>query len=237
LPDDVLPTDLDRGIRKELDSLPMAAAEDVARHLVMAGRVMDDDPQTALLHARAARRRAGRVAAVREAVGIAAYLCGEWTEALSELRAVRRMTGANEVVPMLADCERALGRPERALDLLAGVTGTIANDLAIELLLVQAGARSDLGQDAAALALLRGPAEKAKGKGSHVARLRYAYADILLDGGDTAGAAVWFARALDADVDSVTDAAERVEDLLGVVYEDLDEGEDEESVEGESPSA
>ena len=87
----------------------MAAAEDVARHLVMAGRVMDDDPQTALLHARAARRRAGRIAAVREAVGIAAYLCEEWTEALSELRAVRRMTGANEVVPMLADCERALG--------------------------------------------------------------------------------------------------------------------------------
>ena len=118
------------------------------------------------------------------------------------------------------------------------MTGTISNELAIELLLVQAGARSDLGQDAAALALLRGPAEKAKGKGSHVARLRYAYADILLDSGDTAGAAAWFARALDADVDSVTDASERVEDLLGVVYEDLDEGEEEtdESLESGSTS-
>lgn len=193
----------------------------------MTAQLLDDDPVAALAHARAARRRAGRVAAVREAVGIAAYAAGEWTEALSELRAVRRMTGADEIVPMLADCERALGRPERALDVIATVTGKVPAELAVELLLVQAGARADLGQQAAAVAMLRGPAERAKGKGLHVARLRYAFADALLDAGDTAGAATWFARAADADTESATDAFERLEDLMGVVYEDIEEIDDE----------
>jgi tetratricopeptide (TPR) repeat protein len=218
----VTAADLDRGIRRELESLPVAAADDVARHLVAAGRFADSDPERALAHARAAKRRAGRIAAVREAVGIAAYLCGEWAEALSELRAVRRMTGAPEVVPMMADCERGLGRPERALELLDDLDGVagVPADVQVEALLVRAGARRDLGQTDAALALLRQPATTSRGRSVPVARVRYAYAEALLAAGDDAGAREWFTKALEADPEGATDAAEQLDALLGVEFSD-----------------
>ena len=96
-------------------SLSKDTADLVARHLIMAGRLMDTDVPQALAHARAARALAGRVGAVREANGLVAYLAGEWTEALSELRTARRLTGEPDHLPVMADCERALGRPDRAL--------------------------------------------------------------------------------------------------------------------------
>ena len=76
-----------------------ATADVVARHLVAAGELLDEDPEAALAHARAARARSGRIAAVREAVGIAAYHCGDWAQALAELRAARRMGSKS---PLLA---------------------------------------------------------------------------------------------------------------------------------------
>ncbi|MDD4866020.1 MAG: tetratricopeptide repeat protein, partial [Mycobacterium sp.] len=72
-------------VRRELSTLDRATADAVARHLVAAGELLDEDPEAALGHARAARARASRIAAVREAVGIAAYCCGDWAQALSEL--------------------------------------------------------------------------------------------------------------------------------------------------------
>src|SRR5690606_10552194 len=110
-------TELDIDVRKELRSLPKPTAELVGKHLVAAGRLIDTDPEAALAHARYVKTKASRIPVVREAVGLAAYHAGEWAEALSELRAVRRMTNSNLHVAVLADLERALGRPERALDL------------------------------------------------------------------------------------------------------------------------
>ena len=55
-----------------------STADTVARHLVAAGELIDEDPEAALAHAQAARARSGRIAAVREAVGVAAYHCGDW---------------------------------------------------------------------------------------------------------------------------------------------------------------
>ena len=78
-------------VRGELTTLDRSTADFVARHLVAAGQLIDDDPQAALEHARAARARAARIPAVREAVGIAAYRCGDWAQALAELRAARRI--------------------------------------------------------------------------------------------------------------------------------------------------
>lgn len=230
--------DLDRAIRRELESLPIGAAEDVARHLVASGRFADEDPVRALAHARAAKRRAGRVAAVREAVAIAAYLAGEWAEALTEFRAVRRMTGSVEVMPLMADCERGLGRPERALEILDELDGVrgVPQEVQIEALLVRAGARSDLGQPEAALALLRRPAESSRGQSSPVARVRYAYAQTLLAVGEVEKARVWFQRALDADTHGVTDAAERVDELDGIDVCDLDSDQDSDADSGHPPT-
>ena len=117
LPEDVTGRELDRSVRDELSSLARINADIVARHLVMAGRLVDEDPELAYEHARAAQARAGRVGAVREAAGLAAYATGRFAEALSELRAARRITGDDTLLPVLADCERGLGRPERALAL------------------------------------------------------------------------------------------------------------------------
>ncbi len=80
MPVDVEAKELAPDVRRELVTLDKATADFVARHLVMAGKLLDEDPETALAHARAARNRAGRIAVVREAVGIAAYYCGDWAQ-------------------------------------------------------------------------------------------------------------------------------------------------------------
>lgn len=104
-------------IRAELLTLDKSTADTVARHLVAAGELMDSDPEAALAHAQAARTRSGRLAVIREAVGIAAYHCGDWAQALAEFRAARRMGSKSQLLPLIADCERGVGRPERAIEL------------------------------------------------------------------------------------------------------------------------
>ena len=211
IPDDVTPDDLDRSIRAELRALPEHRAESVARHLVMAGLLIDDDPDTAYLHAQAARGGAGRVAAVREAIGLTAYRTGRYAEALAELRAARRMNGAPDHLPVMADAERGLGRPERALALANDPdVKQLDKESAVELRIVLAGARRDLGQHAAAVGLLEGPDLDPPQIEPWTVRLWYAYADALLAAGRTDDARSYFAAAADADLDDETDAAERV---------------------------
>jgi len=187
---------------------------------------VEEDPARAYRHALAARRLAARVGLVREASGIAAYRAGEWAEALTELRAARRLTGRGSYLPLMADSERALGRLDRALEL---VTGPESRDL-------------DQGLPEAAVAVLQIP-ELTNGRaGPESARLFYAYADALLDAGREDEARDWFGRAAAADTDGTTDAAERFEELDSVVFDylaDQEDGEDpangEDLADGEDP--
>jgi len=224
LADDISAADLHADVRAELLALARPVAETVARHLVATGRMIDDDPAEALAHALAARRLASRIAAVREAVGLAAYHAGEWQTAIAELRTYHRMSGRQTHLAVLADCERALGRPERAIDIFRGADrDTLDRAGAIELLIVAAGARADLGQHGAAVAMLQvrelagDPAEPWAG------RLRYAYADALLAAGRRDEAREWFARAVEADESGGTDAVERLLELDGVVLDTDDD--------------
>jgi len=224
VPDEITPADLDREIRAELRGLPKPQFETVARHLVAAGRLVDEDPEQALAHALAARRVAARIAAVREAVGIAAYHAGQWQTAMSELRTYHRISGRLSHLAVVADCERALGRPERAIDLYRTADSSrLTRAEAIELLIVAAGARRDLGQRDAAVAMLQVPELTADEAAPWVARLRYAYADMLLAAGRTAEAREWFVRAAAADAEDATDAAERALELDGVTLEEVEE--------------
>jgi tetratricopeptide (TPR) repeat protein len=201
-------------IRGELTTLDRVTADLVARHLVAAGELLDEDPEGALAHARAARARSGRIAAVREAVGIAAYHCGDWAQALAELRAARRMGSKSPLLPLIADCERGVGRPERAIELARGPEAAqLTGDEADELRIVVAGARSDLGQHEQALAILSTPPIDPKRTGTTAARLSYVYAETLLVLGRDKDALQWFIRAAAADVDGVTDAEERITEL------------------------
>ena len=214
LPDSITGRELDRQARDQLSSLPDRLAVRVARHLVAAGQQMDDDPETAFAHVRAARARAARVPVVREAYAELAYLTERWDEALRELRTVRRMTGSPDSLPLIADCERALGRPERAVA-LARDPGVRTLDAAgqAEMAIVVAGARRDRGQVDAALSVLEAADLHTRSRAPWVVRLRYAYADALEAAGRTAAALEWFHRAAGVDGQGDTDALERAEEL------------------------
>ena len=200
------------------------AAKEVARHLVMVGRLIDDDPEAAWQHALAARARAARIGVIREAAGLAAYRAGHYTQALAELRTARRLTGSDEHLPVIADSERALGRPERALTIAASPEiGRLDVEHRVEMLIVEAGARSDLGQKEAAVITLQVGLLDSRARAPWVARLRTAYADALADVGRDAEAVRWLERAAEADPEDVTGIHERLEDLDDVVVTDLEE--------------
>ncbi|MFI1925416.1 hypothetical protein [Streptomyces sp. NPDC020377] len=233
IPEDVTGDEIDKDVRQELQSLPKTLAEDVAKNLVMVARLIDEDPEGAYGYSKVALRLASRVAAVREAAGFAAYANQKYSEALAEFRAARRMSGGVELWPVMADCERGLGRPEKALD-MAGAPEVNKLDKAgqVEMRLVAAGARRDLGQLDAAIVTLQSPELAAGSVQPWTARLRYAYADALLAAGREGEAREWFAKALEADRDGSTDASDRLAEMDGVDFVDaLDEDEVEVEVE------
>jgi tetratricopeptide (TPR) repeat protein len=214
LPEDITGRELDPSVRHQLRSLPDRLATRVARHLVAAGRLLDSDPETAYQHTLAAHARATRLAVVREACGEAAYLAEHFAEALTELRAARRINGAPDYLPLMADSERALGRPERALA-LARDPGVEELDPAnrVEMLIVVAGARRDLGQPEMAVRLLEVKDLNSRSHAPWAARLRYAYADALLAAGRRDDAVEWFHRTVAVDAEQLTDAVERLAEL------------------------
>lgn len=205
----------------------------VAKHLVVAGVLIDDDPELALAHARAARDRASRLATVREAVGVAAYHAGDYAEAARELRAYRRMTGDEGYRAVLADCERALGRSEVALRLVAEALAAGPDpEEAAELRLVEAGARRDLGETAAARLVLetalggRPRPELVDHAGPETLRLAAGYADLLRELGEEQEAERWLAALAGADPENLLGLADAPEvefsgeDLEGLEDED-----------------
>lgn len=214
LPEDITGGELDRNVTAQLKGLPEKLAARVARHLAAAGMLVDEDPQTAYQHTLAARARAARVAVVREACGEAAYAAGEFAEALSELRAAKRMNGVTEYLPMMADCERALGRPDKALELAKSPSvARFRPELKAEMTIVEAGARRDRGEIDAALRTLELAPLTSNTRENWVVRLRYAYADTLEAAGRGQEALEWFHRTEAIDNDQVTDASERAENL------------------------
>ncbi len=219
IPEDVTDETLPRAIKAELRGLPKELAQLVGAHLVMAGNLIDENPELALKHAEAARRRAARMAVVREATAEAAYAAGAWSKALTEYRAVRRMKGADEYAAVMADCERALGRPDEALRLIHEVKELpVFRDDPVqsaELLLVEAGARADLGQVAEASRLLRHGAERLQLPEESLARVCFACADLLWRTGDHQGARSWFERAADHDQEGDLEVAEHLAELEG----------------------
>jgi hypothetical protein len=215
IPADVDPRELDAAVRQDLRTISKGLADKVASHLVAAGNLIDEDPQQALRHVRYARHRASRVAAVREANGIVAYQAGEWSEALGELRAARRMGGGPGHLALMADCERALGRPERALEISRSPEALELDEQeAVELRIVAAGARGDLGEVDAAVVSLQIPQLDPQRQEPWSARLFYAYADNLLAAKRTQEAFTWFVHAANADDEGETDAPERLDELL-----------------------
>lgn len=214
LPGDIDVKELDPMVLQDLRVLSRDNADAVARHMIMAATLMDDDPQLALRHARAAKDRAGRVAVARETCGIAAYHAGEWKEALSELRAARRMSGGPGLLAVMADAERGLGRPEKALELgNSENVDQLDQESKVELAIVMAGARQDLGQHDAAVVVLQRENPDLTSTGVTALRLSYAYASALVLAGRGEEARKWFERTIEIDEFELTDAKERLAEL------------------------
>lgn len=202
-------------------TLPGDLADAVARLLVATG--LADDPHRAYEYARKARDLAARVGIVRETCAIAAYQAEDWAAALAEFRAARRLTGRSSYLPLMADCERALGRPDRALDIVTGADAQAADhQTRLELRIVESGIRRDQGLPAAAVVALQGPELTGDRVRPEYARLYYAYADALLDSGRAEEARIWFGRAAGADTQGLTDAADRYEELDDVSFDEID---------------
>ena len=212
IPEDVTGEELEKTARAELLSLSAENAKVVARHLVCIALFADEDPERAHKHGVAAAHHAGRLAVVRESAGYAAYRAGHYEIALKELRAANRISGDVSAWPVMADCERGLGRPLKALD-MAGSAEVKRLDKAgeIEMRIVASGARRDLGELDAAVITLTCKELKTEGE-EWAVRLRYAYADALAAAGRKEEAIEWFEKCAEIDQDEMTDAAERAQE-------------------------
>lgn len=227
LPDDVQAKELDRVARAQLRTLSKENAETVARHLAMAARWIERDPELAHRHALSAARRAGRIAVVRETLAITAYSIGDFALALRELRTYRRISGRDDQLPMMVDSERGLGRPEKALELARSVErSSLPTAVRVELAIAMSGARLDLGQAEAALTELQIPQLDPDVAFAWSPALFDAYAVVLEELGRSDEAQQWWDRseraseALDADHADSNGEDETVE-VIEVIEEDI----------------
>ena len=211
IPEEITGEELDKATRGDLLTLSAENAKVVSRHLTCVNLYAETDPELAFEHAQAAARHAGRVAVVRETAGYAAYRVGKYEIAIKDLKAAFRINGDVSIWPVLADCERGLGKPRKALELAgAPEARKLDKEQAIELRIVAAGARRDLGELDAAVVTLQTNDLNTEND-SWAVRLRYAYADALDAAGRRDEARKWFKKCADIDVNESTDAAERCE--------------------------
>lgn len=222
IPDDVTAEQLDRIARNELKTLSKDNADGVARHLVMAARLIDEDPALAHEHAISAARRAGRIAMVRETLAITAYGVGDFALALRELRTYRRISGSNNQLPLMVDSERGVGRPDRALELGRSVDrSTLPNDVQAALAIAMSGARLDQGDAQAALVELEIPQLDPDRAFSYSPDLYFAYAEVLEELGRLEEAVEWRSRADRAETALAAAAGDADDETVEVVEEDF----------------
>ena len=209
IPEEITGEELDKSLRAELLSLSPENAKVVSRHLECLALYADSDPLLAHKHGVAAAHHAGRLAVVRESAGLAAYRAGFYEIALKELRAANRISGDVTMWPVMADCERGLGNPLKALALAGSPeVKRLAKPEEIEMRIVAAGARRDLGELDAAVVTLTCK-DLSNESEDWAVRLRYAYADALEAAGRIKEAREWFEKCAALDVDETTDASER----------------------------
>ena len=171
------------------------------------------DARGAATEAAKAKELAPRSAAVREVLGLALYSSGRYREALSEMQAYRRISGRPDQNHIIADCLRALGKPERAIPLAEeALAARIPLEHKAEAAIVAAAALRDQGRFEEALALLRRlPTREDVGR-DWVLRVWYVTADILERAGRAEEAARVFRKILRHD-QAAFDVAERLAQL------------------------
>ena len=200
LPDEVTEKDLHPSARNELKTLQPETAERVARHLAMVAAVIESDPELAHQHAISASRRAGRIPVAREMLAITAYHIGDYALALRELRTYRRLSGSQGHIALMVECERALGRPQKAIETGIEADPSRLNvEQKVQLAIAMSGARLDLGQTQQALFELDIPELHTNTAFDWTPELFAAYANVLEDLGRSDESATWRKKALIAE--------------------------------------
>jgi len=208
----VMPSDVTTDIRSY--GSPRQAAMLEARLADAANSYERDRYPEALSTLRDLAKTVPGVAAVRELYGLTLYRLGRWKEALRELNAFVELTASVDQNPVLADCERALGRHARVEQLWADLRRAGAgSDVLAEGRLVMAGSLADRGRFHDAIALLEPAVLRAVRKplDRHL-RQWYALADLYERSGDLPRARELFRRIVDADPE-LSDALERLANL------------------------
>jgi tetratricopeptide (TPR) repeat protein len=183
------------------------ALDRIARAIELLER---DDARGAVSEAQKAKRFAPRSGAVREVLGIARYRLGSFEEALADLKAYKRITGRVDQNHLIADCLRAIGRPQEAVSLAEEeLAGVASRDAKAEAVVVAASALADSGRYSEALAFLRRARTEADVARPSTLRLWYVKGDILARAGRREDALREFRRIMRYDP-TAFDVAERV---------------------------
>ncbi len=220
-PADFDQTTLPRGVKAELRGLPKDLADKVGAHLGAVGQYLDEDPELASKHGQAAKRLAARLPVVRQVAADAAYNAGDFATALTDYRAVYRMTGNPDFMPVIADCERGIGKVDMALRTIREAANLrLSDEQQIELAIVEAGIRRDQGKIGEGLRILKRQLTKPQASDLGKARLRYAYADFLEAAGHPSQAKKWFSQAARFDHEWTLDSAARISAIDGFPYEE-----------------
>ncbi|WP_404978487.1 hypothetical protein [Bifidobacterium aquikefiricola] len=137
---------LSKDEKERLRGLSKEHAENTGLHMLAAYALEEEDPQAALEHAKWIARQASRVDVARETLAFIAYRQGEYKLAMREFRTAFRMNGYLDYLPFIADCERGVGNPKKALEVASSDEGKqLRGEAKAEMFLVYAGALADLG--------------------------------------------------------------------------------------------
>ena len=206
-----MPAHLENDVTKELRATARPGKGDLLVKVFAdaAGAYLEEDYEDAIRLGEQAKHMALRAIGPRELLGFVYYRAGRWQEAARELSAFRRLSGTPEQNAVLADCYRAQGKPEKAIELCDEVTpASVTPDVYYEANIVAAGALADTGRLDDAIARLERLELQPENAEEHHLRAWYALADLLERRGRFTQAREWFEAVAAVDPDA-TDAPQR----------------------------
>jgi tetratricopeptide (TPR) repeat protein len=205
----LLPRDVEDDIRRT--ARPAQQADVLSRLSRAIERLERDDPTGAVPEAEKAKALAPRSASVREVLGMAYYGAGRWQDAVTELKAYKRMSGRADQNHLIADSLRGLGRPMDAVPLADELLRDrrAPNEAKAEAVIVAASALADEGRYPEALALLARARTREDVAEDYTLRLWYVRGDVLARAGRADEAAIEFRKVMRHDP-AAFDAAERL---------------------------
>ena len=131
--------------RERLRGLSKEHAENIGLHILAAYTLEERNPELALEHAKWVAHQASRIDFARETLAFVAYRQGDYKLALREFRTAFRMNGFLDYLPFIADCERGMGEPKKAIETaMSDDAKYLRGESKAEMFLVYAGALGDL---------------------------------------------------------------------------------------------